>query len=100
MRHGADADPETFVDGLNPLAVRVYEDLRGEKDAVVDAKKSIADAVRLLRARSVDVRIQALTSLLSLASPEEKDRINVALKRLTDEKRALGVMSWGSVRRK
>jgi hypothetical protein len=78
--------------------VRVYEDLRGEKEAVVDAKKSIADGVRKLRARSVDARIRSLESLLRIASEAEKDRINVAIKRLTDEKRSLGVQSWGSMR--
>ena len=73
-------------------------DLRGEKDAVVDAKKSIADGVRMLRARSADARIRQLESLLRIASEEEKDRINVAIKRLTDEKRGLGIQSWGSMR--
>lgn len=100
LAHGAEADPETFTDGLSPLAIKVYEDLRGEKDAVVDAKRSIADALRLLRARSVDARVRSLESLLPLAGADEKDRINVAIKRLTDEKRSLGVQSWGSVRRR
>ena len=65
---------------------------------MVDAKKSIADGIRMLRARSADARIRSLESLLRIASEEEKDRINVAIKRLTDEKRALGIQSWGSMR--
>lgn len=100
LRHGADAAPEVIAEELWPLAVHVYEELRGEKEAVVDAKQSIADALRVLRGRSVEARIRSLESLLALASADEKDRINVAIKRLTDEKRALGVVSWGSVRRK
>jgi DNA primase len=100
LRHGADGDPERFTEGLSPLAVRVYEDLRGEKDAVVDARQSITDGVRKLRARSVEARIRSLESLLPLAGAEEKDQINVTIKRLTDEKRALGVQSWGSMRRR
>lgn len=100
LRHGADAAPEVIAEELWPLAVHVYEELRGEKDAVVDAKQSIADGLRLIRGRSVEARIRSLESLLALASADEKDRINVAIKRLTDEKRALGVQSWGSVRRK
>ena len=100
LRHGADAAPEVIAEELWPHAVRVYEDLRGEKDAVVDAKQSIADGLRMLRGRSVEARIRSLESLLALASTDEKDRINVAIKRLTDEKRALGVQSWGSVRRR
>ena len=98
MRHGADAAPEAIAESLSPYAVRVYEDLRGEREAVVDAKKSIADGVRKLRARSVDARIRSLESLLRIASEAEKDRINLAIKRLTDEKRSLGVQSWGSMR--
>jgi DNA primase len=98
LHHGADAAPEVIAEELTPFAVRVYEDLRGEKEAVVDARKSIADGVRKLRARSVDARIRSLESLLRIASEEEKDRINVAIKRLTDEKRSLGVQSWGSMR--
>ncbi len=97
---GADAAPEALAERLDPLAVRVYEDLRGEKDAVVDAKASITDAVRQLRARGVDSRLRALESLLPLAAPGEKDALNLAIKRLSDEKRSLGVQHWGSVRRR
>ena len=100
MHHGADGSPELVAEDLDPVAVRVYEDLRGEKDAVVDAKQSIADALRQLRARSVDARIRVLESLLPLAAADEMDALNVAIKRLSDEKRALGVQDWGSVRRK
>lgn len=96
---GEHASPEAMAEQLSPLAIRVYEDLRGEPDAVVDAKKSIADALRQLRARSVDARIQSLASLLAIAGAAEMDQINVQIKRLTDEKRALGVQHWGSVRR-
>ncbi len=96
---GEHANPEAMAEQLGPLAIRVYEDLRGEPDAVVDAKKSIADALRQLRARSVDARVRSLESLLRIAGAAEKDAINVQIKRLTDEKRALGVQHWGSVRR-
>ena len=97
---GPDAGAEALAERLDPTAVRVYEDLRADREAVVDAKKSIADAVRQLRGRAVDVRIDSLQSLLGLADASEKDAITVALKRLTDEKRALGVQHWGSVRRR
>ncbi|MEX2181669.1 MAG: DNA primase [Gemmatimonadaceae bacterium] len=100
QRHGADASPEVMAEGLDPIAVRVYEELRGEKDAVVDARKSIADAVRQLRGRSLDATIGTLQSILPLAEPDEKDRINVRIKHLTDEKRSLGVQHWGSVRKR
>lgn len=97
--HGAEADPALLTAGLDPLAIHVYEELRGEADAVVDARRSIADALRQLRARSLDVRVRTLESLLPLADAADKDRINVQIKQLTDEKRALGVPSWGSVRK-
>ncbi|MDH5234835.1 MAG: DNA primase, partial [Gemmatimonadota bacterium] len=100
MATGPDATPDALADRLEPLAVRVYEDLRGERDAVVDAPATIADAVRQLRARGVDSRLRALESLLPLAAPDEKDALNLAIKRLSDEKRALGVQHWGSVRRR
>lgn len=99
LRHGADAPPEVIAEELWPLAVHVYEELRSEKEAVVDAKTSMADGLQRLRFRSVEARIQSLKSLLGLASSEEKDRINMALARLRDEKKALGGQSWGSVRR-
>ena len=99
LRHGADAQPEVIAEELWPHAVRVYEDLRGEKDAVVDAKQNIADGLRLIRGRSVQERIRSLKSLLPLASSEEKDRINMAIMRLRDEKQSLGVKSWGSVQK-
>lgn len=98
QRHGAEGSPEAIAEGLDPLAVRVYEDLRGEPDAVVDAKRSIEDAMRQLRARSLDARVRALESLLPLADTKDKDRINLSIKQLADEKRALGVHHWGSVR--
>jgi hypothetical protein len=43
--------------------------------------------------------VRTLESLLPLADAADKDRINVQIKQLTDEKRALGVPSWGSVRK-
>ncbi len=98
--HGADAPPEVIAERLDPLAVHVYEELRGEKDAVVDARRSVEDAIRQLRGRALDANVSTLQSLLPLADPAEKDRLNVRIKQLTDEKRSLGVQHWGSVRKK
>lgn len=97
--HGAAADPETFTSDLDPQTIEIYEALRGEGDAVVDARRSIADSLRQLRARSLEERVRTLESLLPLAEADEKDRINVQIKQLADEKRTLGVPSWGSVRK-
>lgn len=99
MRHGADAAPEEFVAGLDPVEIYVYETLRSEADAVVDAKRSIADAMRQLRGRSLDARVAELKSILPLAGEAEKDGIIQQINRLTEEKRALGVPRWGAVRR-
>jgi DNA primase len=97
--HGASADPEVFTSTLDGQAIQVYEELRGDRAAVVDARRSIADALRQLRARSLEERVRTLESLLPLAEADEKDRINVQIKQLADEKRSLGVPSWGSTRR-
>ena len=97
---GADASVETVADRLEPLAVHAYEELRGEKDAVVDASATITDCVRQLRGRGVDSRLRALESLLPIAEPDEKDALMVAISRLSEEKRALGLQHWGSVRRR
>ncbi|HRN54188.1 MAG TPA: hypothetical protein PK788_11870, partial [Gemmatimonadaceae bacterium] len=99
MRHGADADAELFTSGLDAREIYVYETLRGEADAVVDARRSIADAMRQLRGRSVDARIAELKSILPLADETEKDAIIGRINKLTEEKRALGVPGWGAVRR-
>jgi len=99
MQHGADADPEVFTSGLDAREIYVYETLRGEADAVVDAKRSIADAMRQLRGRSVDARVAELKSILPLADEAEKDVIIAKINKLTEEKRALGVPRWGAVRR-
>jgi DNA primase len=99
LRHGADADAELFTTGMDAREIYVYETLRGEGDAVVDAKRSIADAMRQLRGRSLDARIAELTSILPLAEHREKDAIIGRLNTLTEEKRALGVSRWGAVRR-
>lgn len=97
-RHGADADPELFTSALDPLEIYVYETLRSEADAVVDAKQTLTDALRQLRGRSLDARVAELTSILPLAESQEKDRINVQIKQLTDEKRAIGMTRWGATR--
>lgn len=99
LRHGADADAELFASGLDAREIYVYETLRGEADAVVDAKRSIADAMRQLRGRSLDARIAELKSILPLADDGEKDAIIGRMNKLTEEKRALGVPRWGAVRR-
>jgi DNA primase len=97
--HGADAEPETLTADLDPDAVAVYEAFRGDVEAIIDAKRSIADAIRQLRARSLDARVRTLESLLPLADSAEKDRINVTIKQIVDEKRALGSSGWGAVRK-
>ncbi|MBX3132827.1 MAG: DNA primase [Gemmatimonadaceae bacterium] len=98
-RHGADADPELFTSDLEPLEIYVYETLRGEADAVVNAKQTVHDAMRQLRGRSLDARIASLKSILPLADDAEKDAIIAQMNRLTEEKRAVGVPKWGAVRR-
>lgn len=98
-RHGADAEPEEFTSGLEPLEIYVYETLRGEADAVVNAKQTVSDAMRQLRGRSLDARIASLKSILPLAGDAEKDEIIAQMNRLTEEKRAVGVPKWGAVRR-
>ena len=101
LRHGADAAPEVIAEELWPYAVRVYEDLRGEKDAVVDAKQSIADGLRVLRGRSVEKRIRFLERTLNLdATGAEKNQIMMEMNRLSREKRSLGLYSWGALRGK
>jgi DNA primase len=96
--HGAEGPPEAIAEELDPLAIHVYEELRGDPDAVVDAKRSIEDAMRHLRARSLDSRLQALKSVLPLADTSEKDQINLAISKLAEEKRSLSVHHWGMVR--
>ena len=99
QEHGAGADPEVFTASLEPHAIQVYEELRGERDAVVDARRSIADALRQLRARSLEERVRTLESLLPLAEASEKNGILKQMKQLAEEKRSLGVQSWGNVRK-
>jgi DNA primase len=98
MRHGADADPELFTSELDPLEIHVYETLRGEADAVVDAPRSISGALRQLRDRSLASRIAELDSLLPLADAEQKDSILARKNQLAKERRALGSSSWRAVR--
>lgn len=95
---GADAPPEQFTASLEPLEIYVYETLRGEVDAVVNAQATITDAMRQLRGRSLDARVAELKSLLPLADSAEKDRINARIGQFTAERRALGVAKWGAVR--
>ena len=90
---------EAIAEHLDPVAIRVYEELRADPQAVVDARASVADALRQLRGRSVDARLRALESLLPLADAAEKDALTLQIKRLADEKRSLGVQHWGMVRR-
>ena len=97
--HGADADPELFTSELDAREIYVYETLRGEADAVVDARRSIADAMRQLRGRSLDARVAELKSILPLADEAEKDVIIAKINKHTEEKRALGVPRWGAVKR-
>ncbi len=99
MRLGADAGAEAFAAELDPVEIYVYETLRSEADAVVDAKRSIADAMRQLRGRSLDARVAELKSILPLADDAEKDVIIARINKLTEEKRVLGVPRWGAVRR-
>ena len=100
QRHGANASPEALAEELSPLEVQVYEDLRGEPDAVVDAKRSVEESIRQLRVRSLDDRKRSLESLLALADSDEKDQITMQMKKLVEEKRALGAYHWGMVRKK
>lgn len=100
QRHGPEGSPEAIAEELDPLAVHVYEELRGEPDAVVDAKHSIEDAMRQLRARSLDSRLQALKSLLPLADAHEIDGIMTSIQKLAGEKRNQSVHHWAPFRAK
>ena len=97
---GPDATPEGMAERLDPQAIHLYEELRGDKEAVVDARRNIADAVRQLRGRSVDARIEALKAMLTIASEAQKDELRATLGKLSDERRALGVQHWAGMRRR
>lgn len=97
---GPEAAPEALAERLPASAVRVFEEFRGEPAAVVDARATVDGAVRKLRGRALDARVRALEQLLPLADGGEKDALTLRIKRLAEEKRALGVPSWGSVRRR
>lgn len=95
---GAEADAERFASHLDPLAIHVYETLRGEAEAVVNAQRTVTDAIRQLRGRSLDARVAELKSLLPLADDAEKDGLNLRIRQLTAERNALGAGKWGAVR--
>ncbi|MBX3172965.1 MAG: DNA primase [Gemmatimonadaceae bacterium] len=95
---GAEADAESFASYLDPLAIHVYETLRGEADAVLNAPRTVSDAIRQLRGRSLDARVAELKSLLPLADDADKDRLNLRIRQLTAERNALGAGKWGAVR--
>jgi DNA primase len=97
--HGADAPADVLAESLDETAIGVVEAIKGEPGAVVDAARTMDDAVRRLKARGMEERLGEFDRMTPLASGDEKDALLREKDVLRRELSALGGRGWKSVRR-
>ncbi|HEV8411253.1 MAG TPA: toprim domain-containing protein, partial [Gemmatimonadaceae bacterium] len=97
--HGAEAAPEVLAESLEPVAIEVMETIRGEPGAVMDGPRTIDDALRRLKERSLRERLDELERTIGLAQGEEKDSLLIEKDALRRELNAIGGRGWKSVRK-
>ena len=98
-RHGPDAPLEQLAEELDAPALRLLEEIKSEPGAVVDAIRTVDDALIRLRERSMADRLLELDRMTPLAQGEEKDALLREKDVLHRELAALGGRGWKSVRR-
>lgn len=99
LASGGDLSPEALAERLGPLENDVVETLRAEPGAVVNAAQTVADSVRMLRARALRERIDEHARMLPLAAEAEKNGLLRRADALRKELSAVGGREWRSVRR-
>jgi hypothetical protein len=94
-----DSSPEALAEQLDPLEHHVVEELRAEPGAIVDPGRTIADSVRMLRARTLRRRLDEHVGILRLAKEADKPDLLRQEVVLQKELAAVGGREWRSVRR-
>lgn len=97
--HGADASPEVLAESLDETAIQVMETIRGEPGAVLDGQRTVDDALRRLKERSLRERLDELERMTPLAGEVEKDGLLREKDGLRRELAAIGGRGWKSVRK-
>ncbi|MFI5245133.1 MAG: DNA primase [Gemmatimonadales bacterium] len=99
VAHGAEASPDVLAEQLEPDAIEVMEAIRAEPGAVLDGPRTVDDALRRLRERSLRERLDEFERMTPLAAGDEKDALLTEKDRLRRELTAIGGRGWKSVRK-
>jgi len=97
--HGAEASPETLAESLDEAAIEVMETIRAEPGSVMDGPRTVDDALRRLKERSLRERLDELERMTPLAGGEEKDALLREKDVLRRELNAIGGRGWKAVRK-
>jgi DNA primase len=97
--HGADASPEILAESLDEAAIEVMETIRSEPGAVMDGPRTVDDALRRLKERSLRERLDELERTTPLAAGDEKDALLTEKDALRRELAAIGGRGWKAVRK-
>ena len=97
--HGAEASPEVLAELLDAAAIDVMETIRAEPGAVMDGPRTVDDALRRLKERSLRERLDELERTIPLAEGEEKDTLLREKDALRRELNAIGGRGWKAVRK-
>ncbi len=99
VERGAEASPEVLSESLDENAIGVMELIRSEPGAVMDGRRTIDDALRRLKERSLRERLDELERMTPLAEGSEKDSLLTEKDALRRELAAIGGRGWKSVRK-
>ena len=97
--HGADAPAEVLAESLDEAAIQVMETIRAEPGAVLDGPRTVDDALRRLKERSLRERLDELERTTPLAGEQEKDALLKEKDGLRRELAAIGGRGWKAVRK-
>lgn len=97
--HGAESAPEVLAESLDAAAIEVMETIRSEPGAVLDGQRTIDDALRRLKERSLRERLDELERTIPLAGGEDKDALLTEKDATRRELNAVGGRGWKAVRK-
>jgi DNA primase len=96
---GDGASMDEIAAMLDPEEIEVAESLLEDRDALVDAQRTIDDSLAKLEVRVMEDRVSEIDRLLPLASGKEKTALDEERQHLVLQMRASGKMSFKAFRR-
>jgi hypothetical protein len=99
LASGDSATMDEIFPVLNAEQIEVVESLIEDPTAILDVQRTIDDSLAKLEVRDMEDRLAEVDRLLPLATKKEKDALDEERRKLVEQMRASGQMSFKAFRR-